>query len=204
MSWFGLPEFLLTDFGRIEMESFEFYMIDGEVWYLTSDGRNELLDETKESLISMLIDHMMECYPDAYEALAKNYRKSAMNVRYFRFLIARRFCKCNFSNLDTTEMDFRPNTSFKFEKVQCPLRGECPLEGIVCMPSFNTKLSKKELDVMQLIYEGCSNEEVSERLYISPYTVKNHIKSVYAKLGIHEKSEFIQYANKNNLFNHNV
>jgi len=31
--------------------------------------------------------------------------------------------------------------------------------------------------------------------------VKNHIKSVYRKLGIHEKSEFIRYANKNNLFN---
>ena len=51
------------------------------------------------------------------------------------------------------------------------------------------------------MYEGKNKEEISSELYISPNTVKNHIKSVYTKLGIHEKSEFIQYANKNHLFN---
>ena len=54
---------------------------------------------------------------------------------------------------------------------------------------------------MKLVYKGVSKEEIAEQLYISPYTVKNHIKSVYLKLGIHEKSEFIQYVNNNNLFN---
>ena len=53
---------------------------------------------------------------------------------------------------------------------------------------------------MQLVYEGFNNEDIAERLYLSPHTVKNHIKSVYLKLDIHEKSEFIQYAHKNNLF----
>lgn len=180
--------------------NYEFYTIDGEVWYLTSDGRNERMDESSEEIIAMLIDRMIECYPDAYRALSENYRKSAMNVRYYRYLIAKRFCKCNFGNLDTQEIDIKTSTSFSFEKVQCPLRGECPFEGVVCMPRFNTQLSKKELEVMRLIYEGMANEEVAERLYLSPFTVKNHIKSVYAKLGIHEKSEFIQYANKNHVF----
>lgn len=182
------------------MEGYEFYTIDGEVWYITSDGRNERLDESKESLISLLIERMMECYPEAYKALSEFYRKSAMNVPYYRYLIVRRFCKCNFAKLDTAELDCNTSSSFCFEKVQCPLRGECQYEGVVCMPSFNTTLSKKELEVMRLIYEGCSNEEVARRLYLSPFTVKNHVKSVYAKLGIHEKSEFIQYANKNNVF----
>ena len=182
------------------MEGLEFYTIDGEVWYITSDGRNERLDESKEDIITMLIERMMECYPEAYKALSECYQKSATNVSYYRFLIVRRFCKCNFGKLDTAELDCRPSCSFCFEKVQCPLRGECKHEGIICMPKFNTQLSKKELQVMRLVYEGCSNEQVAERLYLSPFTVKNHIKSVYAKLGIHEKSEFIQYANKNHLF----
>ena len=182
------------------MEGMEFYTIDGEVWYITSEGRNERLDEGNEEVITMLIDRMMECYPDAYEALSEYYSKQAMNVSLYRFLIARRFCKCNFGKLDTAEIDCKAIQSFSFEKVQCPLRGECPFEGKVCMPKFNTALSKKELEVMRLIYEGCSNEQVADRLYLSPFTVKNHIKSVYSKLGIHEKSEFIQYANKNSLF----
>ena len=186
--------------GRIDMVAYEFYTIDSEVWYITSDGRNERLDESKEDIIALILDRMMECYPEAYKALSENYRKSAANVGYYRFLIARRFCKCNFGKLDTAEIDCSTLAPFSFEKVQCPLRGECPFEGVVCMPKFNSQLSKKELDVMRLIYEGCSNEEVAERMYLSPFTVKNHIKSVYAKLGIHEKSEFIQYASKNHLF----
>ena len=182
------------------MQGYEFYTIDGEVWYLTSDGRNERLDETKTEVIGMLIEQMMENYPEAYNALAECYRKSAACVGYYRFLIARRFCKCNFGLLDTKEVDSKPADVFCFERVQCPLRGECKFEGVVCMPRFNTKLSKSELKVMKLIYDGLTNEQVAERLYLSPFTVKNHIKSVYAKLGIHEKSEFIQYANKNNVF----
>lgn len=182
------------------MEGYEFYTIDGEVWYITSDGRNERLDESKTEIIAQLIDKMMECYPEAYKALSEYYSKVALNVSRYRFMIARRFCKCNFGNLDTAEMDCMRSQVFCFEKVQCPLRGECPYESIVCMPKFNSSLSKKELEVMRLVYEGCSNEQVAERLYLSPFTVKNHIKSVYAKLGIHEKSEFIQYANKNSLF----
>ena len=182
------------------MDSLEFYTIDSDVWYLTSDGRNERLDETKTEVISSVLEKMMECYPEAYKALSENYRKSAANVDYYRFLIVRRFCKCNFGKLDTAEVDHKSTAPFSFEKVQCPLRGECPLEGVVCMPKFNSRLSKKELEVMRLIYEGCSNEEVAERMYLSPYTVKNHVKSVYSKLGIHEKSEFIQYASKNHLF----
>lgn len=75
------------------MNGIEFYTIDSEVWFLTSDGKNERLDETQDEIIAMLIERMMECYPEAYKALSKFYAKSAMNVHYYRFLIARRFCK---------------------------------------------------------------------------------------------------------------
>lgn len=183
----------------MKMNGLEFYMIDSEVWYLSTEGKNERLDESKKEVIAMLIGRIMECYPEAYKALEKCYSKSAMNVPYYRYLIARRFVKCNFGNLDTAEIDCQ--SSFRFEKVSCPLRGECQFEGVICMPKFNSTLSGKELEVMRLIYEGRSIGDIAEKLYLSPFTVKNHIKSAYAKLGIHEKSEFILYANKNNIFN---
>ena len=80
------------------------------------------------------------------------------------------------------------------------MRGECKFEGIICLPSFNSKLSDAELRVMRLYYQSKDIERISDRLYLSGHTVKNHIKSAYAKLGIHSRGEFITYANKHNLF----
>ena len=183
------------------MEQLEFYIYENELWCKYADGRNEVVTENSTELIQYLLELIREHYPTAYKALEREYQKSAENVRYYQYLIVRRFCKCNFGKLDTTKFDVEDSGRFNFEKVDCPLRGECKYEGVICFPIFNTRLSDAELRVMRLVYEGMSKEEIAEQLYCSPHTVKNHIKSVYCKLGIHEKSEFIQYANRNNLFN---
>mgnify|MGYP002623165904 CR=1 FL=1 len=182
------------------MEQLEFYIYEQELWCKYADGRNEVVTENDTELIQNLLELIREHYPEAYKALQREYQKSAGNVRYYQYLIVRRFCKCNFGKLDTTKLDVEVSGRFNFEKVDCPLRGECKWEGVICFPTFNTRLSDAELRVMRLVYEGMSKEDIAERLYISPNTVKNHIKSVYCKLGIHEKSDFIQYANRNNLF----
>lgn len=182
------------------MEQLEFYIYENELWCHYGDGRNEVVTENDTELIHYLLELIREHYPTAYKALEKEYQKSAGNVRYFQFLMVRRFCKCNFGKLDTSKMDVEVTGAFNFEKVECPLRGECRNDGVICCPVFNSKLSDAELRVMRLVYDGATKEEIAEQLYLSPHTVKNHIKSVYCKLGIHEKSEFIQYANKNHLF----
>ena len=183
------------------MVGLEFYIFEGELWCKSDDGRNQIVDECQTELIKSMLDEIRECYPLAYKALTKEYEKSSINVPYYQYLIVRRFCKCNFGKLDGTKPDIDRSGRFNFEKVDCPLRGECRFEGVICSPKFNSKLSDVELRVMKLIYQGASKEEIAEQLYISPYTVKNHIKSAYLKLGIHEKSEFIRYANENNMFN---
>ena len=183
------------------MEGLEFYTFNSELWYRTSDGKTDIVDESKTDLIQILLSKIRDMYPKAYEALKEEYSRSASNVPYFQFLIVRRFCKCNFGKLDTTTADIHNNGSFNFEKVDCPLRGECKYEGVICNPKFNSKLSKAEERVMKLYYQGESKEEIAEKLYLSVETVKNHIKASYIKLGIHEKAEFVKYANRNNLFN---
>jgi DNA-binding CsgD family transcriptional regulator len=45
-------------------------------------------------------------------------------------------------------------------------------------------LSDRELEVLKLVVEGCSNQEISEKLFISPYTVKDHIRHLKSKLGV--------------------
>lgn len=182
------------------MEGLEFYIYENQLWVITEEGKNVLVDESNKEMVQKLCDMIREYFPAAYKALAKEYQKSSFNVGYFQWLIVRRFYKCNFGKLDPTQQDIEKNGKFNFEKVDCPLRGECKLEGIVCGPKFNTSLSQAEERVMRLLYEGRSKEEIAEALFISPCTVKNHIISAYCKLGVHEKADFIRLANERNLF----
>ena len=185
------------------MGGLEFYTFEDELWCKTDDGENFVVDETRKELVSYIINNVRERYPEAYKALTKHYQKSAMNVSWYQFLMARRFCKCNFGCLDATTKDvddIRRDGVFHFEKVHCPLRGECLLEGIVCNPKFDGTLSRQEQRVMKLLYEGRTKDEISSELYISPGTVKLHIKSAYLKLGVHSEAEFVRYAKEHNLF----
>lgn len=177
----------------------EFYTCDGRI-YCLAGGRTEEVTERDKEIIDSMFDRISNFYPEAMEALRKEYSKSAFNVPYYRFLIVSRFIRCNFGELDTTVADFDDSGIFSFEKVRCPLRGECPLEGVVCLPRFNTKLSKAELRVMELYYRNENIIRIADVLYLSSHTVKNHIRAAYAKLGIHTQAEFISYANRNHLF----
>lgn len=185
------------------MGGLEFYIYESELWCKHADGRNELVDETKTKIIQYILDKVRQCYPEAYQALEKCYSKSSANIRYYQYLIARRFIKCNFAQLDATSFDVEDvddDGRFNFEKVECPLRGECLFEGVICSPKFNSKLSPAELRVMKPFYQGKSKEEIAQELFLSPETVKLHIKNSYLKLGVHEKAEFIRYAQENHLF----
>ena len=48
---------------------------------------------------------------------------------------------------------------------------------------------------MSLIYEGCSNPEIAERMSISVNTVKKHLQSVYIKVGVSTRMELVQFLN---------
>jgi DNA-binding CsgD family transcriptional regulator/tetratricopeptide (TPR) repeat protein len=51
------------------------------------------------------------------------------------------------------------------------------------------KLSPREHEVMQLVTEGLSNREIGKRLFISPVTVKVHLRHAYEKLGVRTRTE---------------
>ncbi len=57
-------------------------------------------------------------------------------------------------------------------------------------------LTKREVEVLQLIANGCNNKEISENLYISEKTVKNHISNIFRKIGVNDRtSAAIYYIN---------
>jgi len=57
-------------------------------------------------------------------------------------------------------------------------------------------LTEREQEVMKLLAEGLNIDEVSEKLFISPKTVKNHRSSIMSKLGLHNSHELVRYAVK--------
>jgi DNA-binding NarL/FixJ family response regulator len=53
------------------------------------------------------------------------------------------------------------------------------------------KISRRELEVVRLICAGLANKEISEKLFISEYTVKDHIKNILRKMGFTSRSQII-------------
>ena len=57
-----------------------------------------------------------------------------------------------------------------------------------------TGISKREFEVLELIAAGLSNQEISERLFVSTSTVKTHVSNVLAKLDAGRRTEAIAKA----------
>jgi two-component system response regulator DevR len=57
-------------------------------------------------------------------------------------------------------------------------------------------LTPRELEVMQLLAEGASNQAIAERLFISLHTVRNHVQRIITKLGVHSKLEAVAVATR--------
>ncbi len=47
-----------------------------------------------------------------------------------------------------------------------------------------TALSEREFEVLQLIYEGITNQQIAEKIFVSINTIKKHINSAYLKLDV--------------------
>lgn len=60
-------------------------------------------------------------------------------------------------------------------------------------------LTKREYEVLCAIAEGLSNKEISDKLFISEKTVKNHVSSILRKLDLADRTQAAIYAYKNNI-----
>jgi two-component system nitrate/nitrite response regulator NarL len=58
------------------------------------------------------------------------------------------------------------------------------------------QLTRRELEVLEVMASGASNQAIADRLFISRDTVRNHVASVLQKLGAHSKLEAVAIALK--------
>ena len=54
-------------------------------------------------------------------------------------------------------------------------------------------LTQREWQVLGLIYSGYSNEQISDELQVATTTIKTHIRNLYQKIGVANRTEAITY-----------
>lgn len=67
------------------------------------------------------------------------------------------------------------------------------------MRAPSESLSRRELEVLQLVREGLSNAEIASRLFLSQATVKSHLVHIYTKLGVDSRTAAVAQATRRGL-----
>ena len=58
-------------------------------------------------------------------------------------------------------------------------------------PAALARLTAREREVLALMTQGCTNDEIAARLVVAPGTIKSHVRSVLRKLGVANRTEAV-------------
>jgi DNA-binding NarL/FixJ family response regulator len=84
--------------------------------------------------------------------------------------------------------------------IRAAARGDCYLPtdvlfGLVrASEEARPLLSVREIEVLQLVADGHSTDEITQMLFLSRHTVRNHVRNILGKLGVHTKLEAVLVA----------
>lgn len=81
------------------------------------------------------------------------------------------------------------------ETLAIPSQGE----RLLSPPSYPGELTRREAEVLRIVAQGLTNEQVARRLAISPRTVDTHLTSIYSKIGVTSRVAATRYAIEHHL-----
>lgn len=67
-------------------------------------------------------------------------------------------------------------------------------------PKADYNLTKRELEVLELLTQGHDYKEIADKLFLSQFTINAHIRHIYEKLHVHSKSQAVAKALKERMF----
>jgi len=82
-----------------------------------------------------------------------------------------------------------------------PEAAEALVRAVTQPPEPGFDLTARERDVLELMVKGLSNVEIAESLVVSQSTIKTHVSSILAKLGVASRTEAVALAIKHHLVN---
>ncbi len=84
---------------------------------------------------------------------------------------------------------------YKILSITNPKASKDEIEDVCNEVGNEFRLSKRELEIMILIARGYTTQNIARTLVISTHTVNTHIRHIYEKLSIHNRSELQEYLN---------
>ncbi|MBA3378374.1 MAG: response regulator transcription factor, partial [Chloroflexia bacterium] len=75
-----------------------------------------------------------------------------------------------------------------------PASDRAPAPPATSTQALIEPLSQRELEVLRLIAQGLSNDEIGQRLYLALSTVKGHNRVIFAKLDVQRRTEAVARA----------
>ena len=66
-------------------------------------------------------------------------------------------------------------------------------------PKSDYNLTQREIEVLDFLIQGFDNKAIAEKLFLSTYTIRAHIRNIYDKLHVHSKSQAVAKALKERL-----
>ncbi len=66
-------------------------------------------------------------------------------------------------------------------------------------PTYPGGLTAREVEVLRLVAQGLTDAKIAEQLVIRPFTVNNHVRSIFGKLGVTNRSAATRYAMEHQL-----
>jgi DNA-binding NarL/FixJ family response regulator len=66
--------------------------------------------------------------------------------------------------------------------------------GVPAVVGSKVDLTRREIEVLQLVAEGLRPVNIAERLVISPKTVSSHVQRILGKLGVHSRAQAVAVA----------
>lgn len=185
---------------ELDLVSMELYQEPGgEILVKSAAGDLFLLNERKRDFIVSMKLMIKNDYQKAWQGCCEWNHKASPNVTKFDFLNVRRFCKCNFQKYDG-KLDIDENGSLNFEFTDCPLRGECKYEGVICSPEFSNKLTEYDKSIVSMIvYQQMTADQIALRLSRSINTINNRRKTILEKTGCKTISQLVAYCYEHNI-----
>jgi PAS domain S-box-containing protein len=80
------------------------------------------------------------------------------------------------------------------ESPESALRGEMTWRPVVVEGVDRSQLTEREREVLKLVASGLQSVEISERLFVSPETVKSHVQNAMGKLGARTRAHAVAIA----------